>query len=180
MRESQRLSRMVGNILDFSRMESGRKTWDFVDTDVAGIVHATLREFEPMLEDQGFTVEIAIDDDLPMIKADPEALVTAVANLLTNAIRYSPDRKQLKVCLYATGPQIALDIADRGVGIPEGESTIIFEKYRRASNAADVATGTGLGLALVAGIAKSHGGAVGALPRDGGGSLFRLTLPTRS
>jgi signal transduction histidine kinase len=143
---------MVVNILDFSRMESGRKTWDFADTDVAGIVRSALEEFEPMLVEQGFDVDVAIPDGPLIVRADPEALETAVANLL--------------------------DVADRGVGIPAGESSLIFEKYQRASNAAATATGTGPVLALVAGIAQSHSGTVQVLPREGGGSLFRFTLPT--
>jgi signal transduction histidine kinase len=177
MRESQRLSRMVGNILDFSRMASGRKSWDFVDTDVAATLRTAMEEFEPMLVEQGFVVEVVIADSLPIVRADPDALETAVANLLSNAIRYSPERKDIRVSLQSTAGQIVLEVADRGVGIPQGESRLVFEKYQRASNAAAVATGTGLGLALVAGIAESHSGTVQVLPREGGGSLFRLALP---
>jgi len=169
---------MVVNILDFSRMESGRKTWDFADTDVAGIVRSALEEFEPMLVEQGFDVDVAIPDGPLIVRADPEALETAVANLLSNAIRYSLDCREIRVSLQSTAEQIVLDVADRGVGIPAGESSLIFEKYQRASNAAATATGTGPVLALVAGIAQSHSGTVQVLPREGGGSLFRFTLPT--
>lgn len=80
MRESQRLSRMVGNILDFSRLESGRKSWGFTTTDVAAIVRTVLEEYEPILAEQDFSVDVQISDDLPIIQADPEALELAVAN----------------------------------------------------------------------------------------------------
>ena len=181
MRESQRLSRMVGNILTFSRLESGRKTFDFAATDVGEVVRATLEEFEPVLTEGGFAVEIDIAADLPQVDADAEALETSVANLVSNAVKYSPGERQVRVRVSRANDQVVIEVADRGVGIPAGEARSVFGKYRRASNASDIATGTGLGLALVEGIARAHRGSVVALPRDGGGTVIRLTLPvTRS
>jgi signal transduction histidine kinase len=177
MRESQRLSRMVGNILDFSRMESGRKTYDFEDTDLAPIVHAALEEFEPVFKERDFHLCVDIAPELPPVSIDPEAIQTVVANLLSNAVKYSLERKEVGVNLQASQGRVILEVMDRGVGIPEGEAKRVFQKYQRASNASATATGTGLGLALVAGIVESHHGAVEALPRSGGGSVLRLSLP---
>lgn len=177
MRESQRLGRMVANILEFSRMQSGRRAWAIEAVDAAAVIDASVEEFQPMLQEQGFLLQMDIDTDVPPVKVDPEALETVVTNLLSNAIRYSPERREIEVRLMATDEQVTLEIADRGIGIPTAEVTKVFAKYERASNAAGVATGTGLGLALVAGIAASHGGTVVCHARDGGGTVFRLTLP---
>ncbi|MBT6150146.1 MAG: HAMP domain-containing histidine kinase, partial [Gemmatimonadetes bacterium] len=181
MRESQRLSRMVGNILDFSRMESGRKSLEFDEVDVGQVVEDTVEEFEPLFDEQGFEVGVDIHPGLPAIPADPEALASAVANLLSNAVKYSTDDRRIQLNVYQQEQFVCVDVADHGIGVPEAERRAVFEKYRRASNAGRSATGTGLGLALVAGIAQSHGGSVDVHPRKEGGSVFRLRLPlTRS
>lgn len=177
MRESQRLSRMVGNILDFSRLESGRKSFEFAELDVSQPVLDTLEEFEPVFEEQGFDVDIDIQPDLPMIRADSEALSTAVANLVGNAVKYAAEDRQISVRVLADARYVCIEVADRGIGVPADERRTIFDKYRRASNAAGRATGTGLGLALVAGIVESHHGKIEVRPRAGGGTVFCLRLP---
>jgi two-component system sensor histidine kinase KdpD len=100
-----------------------------------------------------------------------------LANLVANAVKYSPDQRHIEVSARREGGTVVVAVADRGVGIPPDERRAVFAKYRRASNAADVATGTGLGLALVDAIVRAHGGAVEVQPREGGGSLFRVSLP---
>ena len=177
MQESLRLSRMVGNILDFSRMESGRKTYAFEDVDLGSLVRATLEEFGPVLQEQEFAVALEIDDALPGIRADREAVVSAVANLIHNAVKYSPGRKEIRIAMFREGNGQVVEIADRGIGVPTGAEDAIFQKFQRADNAASAATGTGLGLALVKGITTAHGGEVTAGAREGGGSVFRLILP---
>ena len=181
MRESQRLSRMVDNILDFSRLESGRKTYDFADVDIGRVVGSVLEEFDPVFREQGFEIGVDLAPDLPTVRADSEALETATANLLANAVKYSPLERSIHIQARVEGASVVLDIADRGIGIPPGEHGTVFGEFRRATNAPGTASGTGLGLALVAATARAHGGAVEALPRDGGGCVLRLTLPlTRS
>ena len=177
MRESLRLSRMVANILEFSRMESGRKTYDFEDADLAAIVAAALGELEAVFKERDFQLVVDIAPDLPRVHVDPEAIQTAVANVLSNAVKYSLDCREVGVHVRASQTGVILEVVDRGVGIPEGESKSVFQKYKRASNASAAATGTGLGLALVAGILEAHGGSVEALPRAGGGSVLRMRLP---
>lgn len=179
MRESQRLSRMVGNVLDFSRLESGRKSFDFADVDVESLLRETLDEFKPVFDDQEFSVEVEIDASLPPLLADADALRTVVANLLSNAIKYSPTTRQILLRATTVADGVQLDVADRGIGIPEGERRRVFEKYRRADNIQGVATGTGLGLALVDAIARAHDGQAEALPREGGGTILRITIPTK-
>lgn len=128
MRESQRLSRMVGNILDFSRMESGRKAYDFEDTDLPSIVHAALEEFEPVFKERGFHLCVDAGSKLPLVSIDPEAIQTVVANLLRNAVKHSLERKEVGVILEASQGRVILEVTDRGVGIPEGEAKRVLQK----------------------------------------------------
>jgi signal transduction histidine kinase len=177
MQESQRLSRMVGNVLDFSRMESGRKTYDFVELDLGAVVRNTLEEFRPVLNQGGFVLALQIPESPPAVRGDGEAIATAVANLMSNAVKYSKDRKEIGVTVAAVAGAAQVEIADRGVGISSEEQTRIFEKFHRAPSAGNTATGTGLGLALVKGIAEAHGGSIDCRSRKGGGTAFALRLP---
>ena len=177
MSESHRLSRLVGNVLDFSRMEEGRKTYDLQDEDLGRIVRATLDSFEYMLRENGFTLEVDIPESLPPIRADREALSAAVSNLVSNAVKYSPEVKEIRVSLRDRGDTEIVEVADRGVGIPESERKRIFDKFYRVENDRVGAGGTGLGLSLVKNIVEAHGGSVEVEGREGGGSVFRLVLP---
>ncbi len=177
MHESQRLSRMVGNILDFSRMESGRKTYEFAETDLRGLVRETLAEFDPVLREQAFSTAVDIADPLPPVRVDREAISSAVANLLSNAIKYSREQKEIRIVVRDQDGRAIVEVADRGIGVPPGEQRDIFSKFHRAQNAGITATGTGLGLALVKGIMEAHQGKVEIESREGGGSVFRLILP---
>ena len=178
MRESERLSRIVDNILTFSQIESGRKTYEMHPEDPAAIVRSALEAFEPMLEKRGFHLEVQIADGLSSVLVDREAIGIAVSNLISNAIKYSTEDKQLAVTIDERDETVLIEIADRGIGVPSTERERIFEKFHRASNASDgTATGTGVGLALTRSIMDAHGGQTELEPRQGGGSVFRLVLP---
>lgn len=174
-REAARLSRMVGNVLDFSRIESGRKTYAFETAEVAAIVRQTVDELRPGIEEAGLTLDAVYEGDTTA-RVDAEAVDNAVANLVGNAVKYSGQGIEIGVAVTGGDGVVTVEVADRGIGVPPDEREAIFEKFRRASNAAD-ATGTGLGLALVKDVAVAHGGSVEVTDRDGGGSVFRLTLP---
>lgn len=177
MQESQRLSRMVGNILDFSRIENGRKTYTFERCDPERVVQVVMDEFAPILQEQAFSVTLNVEPAVPVILADQEALETALANLLSNAVKYSRERKAIRLSVWRDGNVVVFEVADRGVGVPLQERKSIFEKFHRASNAGALATGTGLGLALVKGVMIAHRGSVTYHPREGGGSVFQLRVP---
>jgi two-component system sensor histidine kinase KdpD len=97
-----------------------------------------------------------------------------VSNILENAARYSPDGSPIDVTLRGEGRKVVLDVADRGKGIPARHRERIFEKFYRIG---DGGTGTGLGLSICKAVTEAHGGTVEALPREGGGTVFRVTLP---
>ena len=182
VRESERLSRLVDNILAFSQIESGRKTYDFQACDLGEIVRAALEPFEPLLRKRDFQLQVDIAADLAPLQADRDALVTVVSNLLGNAIKYSPQQREIAIAVREQDKNQLVEVADRGIGVPPADRQRIFEKFHRAANASSgAATGAGVGLSLTRSIADAHGGSVEMEPRGGGGSLFRLILPqTRS
>jgi signal transduction histidine kinase len=180
MRESERLSLLVDNILAFSRIESGRKSYDFQMCDLGEIARGALEPFEPVLHKRDFALSVEVADGLPPIEVDREAIIMAVSNLIGNAIKFSPERKEVTLEVRVEGEEQIVEVADRGIGIPAGEHKRIFEKFFRASNAdGSVATGTGVGLALIRSIVDAHGGRIAVIAREGGGSVFKLTLPTQ-
>ena len=180
VRESQRLSHLVDNILDFSRIESGRKTYHFQPCDLKTLAAAALDSFEAVLQQHGFSLETDLPDGLPPLSADREAIVAAVSNLISNAIKYSTTTKALSLRVRQQGTDQCVEVADRGIGVPPADRKRIFDKFYRAANA-EASAGTGVGLSLVQSIAQAHHGRVEIENRSGGGSLFRLVLPqTRS
>jgi signal transduction histidine kinase len=177
-RESERLSRLIDNVLDFSRIESGRQRYDIAPGPVEPIVHEVVESFRHPLQQQGFTVEVALDPDLPDVPLDPDAMKQALANLVDNAMKYSADRRRLRVSARREADGIALEVADEGIGIPLSERERIFEKfYRVGRSETQGRRGSGVGLALVKHIVEAHRGRVTVDSRPGEGSRFTLHLP---
>jgi signal transduction histidine kinase len=177
-RESERLTRLIDNVLDFSRIESGRRTYDFVPTPVEPLIRECLEAFGYPLAQQGFKVDTAVAPDLPEVSLDADAVAQALANLVDNAIKYSGDRKSLTVEARVVDGQLALSVADEGVGIPPEEQARIFDKfYRIGRSETQSRRGSGVGLALVRHVAEAHGGRVTVVSRPGAGSRFTLWLP---
>ncbi len=176
--ELQRLTRLVNNLLDFSRIETGGKQYRMVATDVSELLENLLRIFEPRAYQMGFSLETKIPHGLPVVRVDPDSLAQAVLNLLDNAIKFSEEVKTIGVSVLDRGETLAISVEDRGPGIPVQESERIFEaSYRsRESEERDI-PGIGLGLSIVRHIAEAHGGRVEVEPRPGGGSRFSLVLP---
>lgn len=176
--ESERLTALINNILDFSRIEAGRREYDFRETDLPRLVRETLNAYRYQIEQSGFTYEEQIADDLPPVQVDREAFARSLLNLINNAIKYSPGEKFLSVRLFRAGDEIALQVADHGMGIPGGEQEKIFEKFYRVGDPLVHTTrGSGLGLSLVRHIVGAHGGRVSVESAPGKGSTFTIALP---
>lgn len=177
-KESERLTALINNILDFSRIEAGRKEYDFRQTDLAELVSNTLDTYRDQIDEQGFTFEQSIDPGIPPVNVDREAIARSLVNLLNNALKYSDREKFLGVKLYRANGALKLEVADRGIGIARHEQSKIFEKFYRAGDPLVHNTkGSGLGLSLVRHIARAHGGEVEVESAPGRGSKFTLTLP---
>jgi signal transduction histidine kinase len=177
-KESERLTALINNILDFSRIEAGRKEYDFRETDIAELVRNTLDAYRYQIEQQGFAFEQSIDSSLPAVYIDREAIARALVNLVNNALKYSADEKFLRVKLYQTSGVLKLEVADRGIGITRREQSKIFEKfYRTGDPLVHNTKGSGLGLSLVRHITEAHGGEVEVESTPGKGSKFTVSLP---
>lgn len=177
-KESERLTALINNILDFSRIEAGRKEYEFRKTDIAELVHNTLDSYRYQIEQQGFAFEESIDPNLPAVPVDREAIARALVNLVNNALKYSTDEKFLGVKLYRDNGVVKLEVADHGIGIERRDQSKIFEKFYRAGDPLVHNTkGSGLGLSLVRHITQAHGGDIAVESTPGRGSKFTLSLP---
>lgn len=177
-KESERLSSLINNILDFSRIEAGRKEYEFRETDIAELVRNTLDSYRYQIEQQGFQLEESIDSNLPAVPVDREAIARALVNLVNNALKYSSEEKFLGVKLYRDNGVVKLEVADHGIGIARRDQSKIFEKFYRAGDPLVHNTkGSGLGLSLVRHITQAHGGDIAVESTPGKGSKFILSLP---
>jgi signal transduction histidine kinase len=159
--ESERLTSLINNILDFSRIEAGRKEYDFKETNLAELVHSTLDSYRFQIEQNGFAYEENISPDIPPVNVDREAIARSLLNLVNNALKYSKDRKFVGVRLYRSNGRVNLEVTDRGIGISPNEQEKIFEKFYRCGDPlVHNVKGSGLGLSLVRHIARAHGGDV--------------------
>ena len=179
--ESERLSALINNILDFSRIEAGRKEYDFKETDLAELVRNTLESYRFQIEQNGFAFEENIAGDIPPVNVDREAIARSLLNLVNNALKYSKDQKYIGVSLYRSNGSIKLEVSDRGIGIAPAEQEKIFEKFYRCGDPLVHNTkGSGLGLSLVRHIAQAHGGNVSVESAPEKGSKFTIALPIRA
>lgn len=176
-KESERLTALINNILDFSRIEAGRKEYDFRETNLSELVRNTLESYRYQIDQHGFTFEEKIGE-VPSLKVDREAMARSLVNLVNNALKYSQDRKYIGVNLYRDNGLVKLEVIDHGIGIPASEQEKIFEKFYRVGNPlVNNIKGSGLGLSLVQHIARAHGGEVAVNSSPGTGSKFTITLP---
>jgi signal transduction histidine kinase len=180
-KESERLTSLINNILDFSRIEAGKKEYSFRETDMADLVRSTLDSYRFEIEQNGFHFEQKIDNNLPPLRVDREAIARSLLNLVNNAVKYSATEKYLGVHLYRRDSGVNLEVVDHGIGIPLKEQLKIFEKFYRVGDPLVHNTkGSGLGLSLVRHIVQAHGGIVAVESTPGRGSKFIITLPVQN
>jgi signal transduction histidine kinase len=176
--ESERLTRLLNNVLDFSSIESGKKTYRLERQSLAPTVRAAAKAMEYPFQQQGFELRIAVDEHVPAVAADADAIQQAILNLLSNAVKYSGQGRTVDLTLAREGDAVVIAVTDRGVGIAPAEQSRIFEKYYRIRDTAtERVTGTGLGLTLVDHVARGHGGRISVRSATGQGSTFTLAIP---
>jgi signal transduction histidine kinase len=176
-RETQRLHRLVEDLLDFGGMEAGKKQYDMRPTDITSLVSEVVAEISEEHAPRGF--EIAIREMSPaFVLGDPSALRTVLRNLLENAIKYSGDSRRVDVKVRTAKGCVSVSIEDYGMGISRSDLKRIFRKFERGSAVkASSIRGTGLGLAMVHGILRAHGGSVHVKSEEHCGSTFTLVIP---
>ena len=179
--ESERLTALINNILDFSRIEAGRKEYEFKETNLSELVCSTLDSYRFQIEQHGFALEENIAHDIPPVNVDREAIARSLLNLVNNALKYSKDNKYLGVSLYRANGSVKLEVQDHGIGIPADEHEKIFEKFYRCGDPlVHNIKGSGLGLSLVRHIARAHGGDVQVDSAPDKGSKFTIELPLKT
>lgn len=177
--ETARLTRLINNVLDFSRLERGEKKYHFQKCDLVKMSREVVESYRPQLEVAGFKVEFESKLRGAPVRCDRDALSQVLLNLISNAEKYSGEGKELLVEVQrAEGGLYEARVSDRGIGVPTGAEEKIFEKFYRAHDALSSGIqGSGLGLTLARQVARAHGGEVVYRARAGGGSTFILRVP---
>ncbi len=177
-REGKKLSQMVEQILEFAGARSGKRKYDFRETDVKDVVENTLRECHFLILERDFKVEKEIADNLPRILADGNALGQAIQNLIANSVKYSNGSAWVKISAKNGDGKIKIVVEDRGIGIAAKDLKHIFEPFYRSKTVIDEQIhGNGLGLSLVRQTVEAHGGTISVKSELGKGSRFSIQLP---
>ncbi len=179
-RESERLSHLIDNVLDFARLERGKASYDFAEGDMADLLERALDVCRYRLDKEKLKLRTQIDLQLPPVRMDENAITLVILNLVDNAMKYAVDGKFVDVSLGRSPGGVVLSVRDHGPGIAADEQARIFERFYRARAARDRnVRGSGIGLALVQYIAEAHGGRVTVESPVAGepGALFRVHLP---
>jgi two-component system, OmpR family, sensor histidine kinase KdpD len=174
--EAQRLNRLVGNLLDMTRLEAGampvRLEWHSLEE----VVGSALGRLESRL--QGREVTVTLPPGLPLVQLDDVLVEQVIFNLVENALKYTPPGSPIEILAVRGDDRLGLSVADRGPGLPPGQEESVFQKFYRGRREGDP-SGVGLGLSICRGIVEAHGGTISAANREGGGAVFLIELPQR-
>lgn len=179
-RNSARMERLVSDLLRLARLDAKQDVLSLASCRIETEFGAIRDELEPMSAAKGQRVDTSVEDAAAHVQADPVKLHDALRNLVENAIAYAPEDSIIELKAASDGVLDTLSVADRGPGIPDADRVRIFERFYRVDAARSRERGgTGLGLSIVKHLVGLHGGTVGVAPRDGGGSIFTISLPHR-
>jgi two-component system phosphate regulon sensor histidine kinase PhoR len=178
--ETARLTGMINRLLDWGRMEAGKRLYKNEPFEVQELVEHTMAALASARMLRKFDIQTAIDPALPTLKGDVEALAEALSNLLSNAIKYTGEDKRIRLDVGQDAKHVFFRVTDNGPGIPKREHRKVFDKFYRFQDPVtrDI-EGTGLGLAMVQHITQSHGGKVVLQSEPGTGSTFTIQLPKK-
>ena len=176
-RHTQRMERLVKDLLRLARLDAGQETLDLIACDTRHLTDTLVTDLTPAAAERGQHIEVTIGPGAETIRADPAKLHDALRNLVANAINYAPEQSTIRVDAVPEGRRVAISISDEGPGIPEEDLSRVFERFYRVdkSRARDPG-GTGLGLAIVKHLVELHGGTVRAENGPGGGARFTITI----
>lgn len=176
--EAKKLTRLIENILDFSRMEAGLRPYRTAAADLGEVTRDVVARLQSQFEQGRFNVVTRVEPGLPSVDIDTGAVQQAVENLLANAMKYSREHRDIEVDVARAGPDVAVRVTDHGIGIAKRDLRLVFRKfYRVDSGLGGGPQGCGLGLAIVDHTMRGHGGAVSVESEPGRGSTFTLAFP---
>jgi two-component system sensor histidine kinase KdpD len=170
--EADRLNRLVGNLLQMTRLEAGALKVNLQPGDIQDAIGAALDQ----LKNQGREIHIDIPPEMPLIPMDFVLIVQVLVNVIENSLKYSPGNSPIEIRAVPAGAFLEIQVADRGIGIPSEDLQRVFDKFFRVERPGRVA-GIGLGLSICIGIVEAHGGFIGAENRPGGGTIITIALP---
>ncbi len=177
-RESERLTLLINNILDFSRIDAGKREYHKRSIDLGDLVRRTIDNSRYRLQEEGFLLATDIPENPVWVEADPDAVMQALLNLVDNAIKYSEEKKEISVGVKEEGEKVLIIVRDKGVGIPARDIPHLFERFFRGSSPRTKETrGTGIGLSIARGMIESQGGTIVASSSPFQGSTFTIALP---
>jgi signal transduction histidine kinase/predicted negative regulator of RcsB-dependent stress response len=178
-RESERLGRLIDNLLDISRIERGDKKYYFEYEEIAAIIMMAVESIRPQIEAEGFLLMMEVADDLPEVRIDADAISQVILNLVSNAMKYSDSERKISIRAYAQNRCVHVEVADKGVGIAPSEQQKVFDRFYRVDQKLNTTKqgGVGIGLTLVRQIVTDHGGKVHVESEPGKGATFTFTLP---
>ncbi len=176
--ETERLIRIVNDILDVSNIEFGQRPLDRVSLSIGAVVCDVVSMLQPKLDEKRIALEVCLPDNLPKVDADKDLTTQVFVNLITNAVKYSPGDTKIKISAKEEAVSVRVSIEDEGIGIPETQLEKIFDRYYRVkSDKSRKDDGVGLGLAIVKNIIDRHGGTIDVESEENVGSKFTFTLP---
>jgi two-component system phosphate regulon sensor histidine kinase PhoR len=177
--ETNRLSGIVNKILNFSKIEGGRRNYKFTETDLNELVDQIIKNYSHHFKVKGMEYSVNTMKNLPLVKVDAEAVTDAMINLIDNAIKYGGENKRIEISTGISLRMVYIDLKDHGIGIDPKHHKLVFDKFYRVTsgNLAHKAKGTGIGLSIVKHIMEAHKGEVSLRSVPGEGSIFRLSFP---
>ena len=179
-KESERLTHLINNVLDFSRMDAGVKEYNFLEADLVETVRSSLEAYKYQISESGFKIESELPGEPVILKIDRDAISQVLLNLLNNAVKYSDEEKYIMVKVWKDSDSAMFSVTDHGVGISKEEMKKIFDKFYRVSTTGTKETrGSGLGLTLAKRIVEAHGGRIDVESEVGKGSKFTVNIPLR-
>lgn len=178
--QSERLTLLIDNILDFAKIEEGRKKFNFQTLDLGSLLQQIVSVIQDQVRHKDFVIQLEIEKPLPAIKADRESMNQAITNLIDNAVKYSGEARNIIVRAFAEGQYLIITVKDFGIGIKKEEIDKIFERfYRGGDELTRTVKGSGLGLTLVKQIVEAHHGKIEVESEVGSGSTFTVRIPLR-
>lgn len=177
--EAERLTRLINQILDMAKLESGRAEWTTSDVNVAEVVGESLATLEPLFREKKVQLESDLQEDTPRVQADRDRLMQVVVNLLSNAVKFVPGGSgQVRVSVFSDDAAVRVSVADNGPGLTPEECKVIFEKFRQGGDTMTAKPqGTGLGLPISRQIVEYFGGKLWVESSPGNGATFIFTVP---
>ena len=178
--EAERLSRLVNQVLDMAKIESGNADWCSTPVDMRVLVQQAMQATAELFRTHDTDVQLRLPDALPLLQADPDRLTQVMINLLANAAKFTPAQGgRVRVVVQASPSALTVTVHDNGPGVPENQRAMVFEKFRQGGDAANRPQGTGLGLPISRQIVEHFGGHIWVEPEPGGGACFGFALPWR-